>query len=718
MTKIQEITTREKQICFLLSQWREKEAKALSDLNAKEISKMGGLWKSGIGVIHLINRCAVYMNASRFDVCRKLLDKLYTLKLDDEKRYICLDLDVELNHRAGNPQKALELVLEAEKLCDTPSKKVMMLIHKGFLETELTGVFFNVNSFSDALRVAEESGDQFLIARVYTEMNGMFYSRYPGIGIYFLRKAEVIYRKVGERHHLTQVWMYLAFSLATVYDRTPVKENECFRQEAERIVYSITEEQLVMPSDFAFYNRVKGFVLKDEDFIEKALDYYLSINAVQEVARTVDMYMSVSLNNRHNEKALAKMPIYKDYVCAKHGAETMAQADRMERMILNGESMDYEPASNRPQPGDPTTLFDILDHLSLGEERWYLNRGHFTGLFPTYKDEGNFTSLVMPDNKIRLVPNSLSFNDYYRGQTEFHDPCQPTLHRGYMTPAMQFVERVKYKELCLLMESYPLFRKFQEGLTTHFSDSSTEWHELFVDNLALAQHYGICTELIDLTVDKFVAAFFACTDYDYDTDTYSVHDENKPKIVDGKEVFVTEGCFYMYVDTHIGFGGDVSQLRSVGLQPFSRPGEQAGYVLEMLPADNFNGMVRQCIHFKHDKKIAEFIFNYTNRSNKLFPQSVLQEKAMTIKKSKEFSREAFNLAKNEFYPDTEEQTLLNYLENQNVTLQDDRLVSFSEEEIDRFNREWEEHGSEDFLKRVFFRTTYSGPMEIVDDLQE
>lgn len=39
MTKIQEITTREKQICFLLSQWREKEAKALSDLNAKEISK-------------------------------------------------------------------------------------------------------------------------------------------------------------------------------------------------------------------------------------------------------------------------------------------------------------------------------------------------------------------------------------------------------------------------------------------------------------------------------------------------------------------------------------------------------------------------------------------------------------------------------------------------------------------------------------------------------
>lgn len=43
MTKIQEITTREKQICFLLSQWREKGAKALSDLNAKEISKMGRL---------------------------------------------------------------------------------------------------------------------------------------------------------------------------------------------------------------------------------------------------------------------------------------------------------------------------------------------------------------------------------------------------------------------------------------------------------------------------------------------------------------------------------------------------------------------------------------------------------------------------------------------------------------------------------------------------
>ena len=53
--------------------------------------------------------------------------------------------------------------------------------------------------------------------------------------------------------------------------------------------------------------------------------------------------------------------------------------------------------------------------------------------------------------------------------------------------------------------------------------------------MALAQHYGICTELLDFTVDKFVAAFFACTKYNNDG-TYSVNDE------DG------DGCFYYFVD--------------------------------------------------------------------------------------------------------------------------------------------------------------------------
>lgn len=60
---------------------------------------------------------------------------------------------------------------------------------------------------------------------------------------------------------------------------------------------------------------------------------------------------------------------------------------------------------------------------------------------------------------------------------------------------------------------------------------------LSCDALALAQHYGSPTELLDLTVDKWVAAFFACTKYDSKTDTYRPTDER-----DGN------GVFYSYSD--------------------------------------------------------------------------------------------------------------------------------------------------------------------------
>lgn len=314
----------------------------------------------------------------------------------------------------------------------------------------------------------------------------------------------------------------------------------------------------------------------------------------------------------------------------------------------------------------------------------------------------------MPDGLLRLVPCSLAFNDYYRGELEYHPECKPSLLRPWMTGAKQFVERVKFKELCLLMENYPLVQIYKDGLCMILPDGSKQNYRLTIDYLALAQHYGICTEVMDFTVDKFVAAFFACTDYDKETDTYTPHDETVPRIVNGKKKYVTEGCFYHFVDKAL-LPGEVSNFRSVGLQPFSRPGEQAGFVLAMKTEQDLNNMVERAIHFKHDKKIAEFIYNYTNRSNKLFPQSVLQKKAIKIRDSKIFSHKAFSLAKDEFYPNAEDSVLYDYLAGERVELQDNPIVSFTQEEIDKFYKDWKDHGEKEFYDKILVRYAFYGP---------
>ena len=70
----------------------------------------------------------------------------------------------------------------------------------------------------------------------------------------------------------------------------------------------------------------------------------------------------------------------------------------------------------------------------------------------------------MPDGKTSLVPCNLAFNDYYRGQSSYYEDCYPSLYRKGMTPAMQFVERVKYEEFKLLISEYPITKIFSGGL--------------------------------------------------------------------------------------------------------------------------------------------------------------------------------------------------------------------------------------------------------------
>ena len=159
------------------------------------------------------------------------------------------------------------------------------------------------------------------------------------------------------------------------------------------------------------------------------------------------------------------------------------------------------------------TIMDVLDRLSYGEEKWALDKGPLRCMFPNHTQEGLFEIVAGPDGSQRLIPCSLSFNDYYRGESRYNRPCRPSLYRKGMTDELIFHERLKVCEMSLLIEDYPLTGIFRSGLHVQLRNGRFIPLHLNVDTEALAQHYGIKTDLLDLTVDKFVAAFFATTTY-------------------------------------------------------------------------------------------------------------------------------------------------------------------------------------------------------------
>lgn len=677
-----EILSIEKSVMDCLLEWNEEEARKYSDKSHVLFMNNPDLCKptSQLFAFHLLNRFAVFWNNSEFDKCKEILAQLDKMPLTGSELILKLCNAAELEFMLANYPKALSLIEKAMQLSPTVDEKYKLLLLKGKVEHEISGIPFEVNSFSEALGIAESLGNQEFIAEIYCELYTMFYSRYPGLAVYFARKAEVLYTNLKDIHNLKTTQLKIALTLQSIYDRKGATK-ESFKRNADSIVKSIEGHIFPMPSHEAFYNRIKGFVLKDEASIEKAFEYYNNVSQNEcEIIRTLQMMLDVFIYTKNYEKVKKYMPL-----CRKlFPSQLFDELDDIEyRLSHNIPANRFQEFDDR-KPGEPFTLLDVLNQIAIHEEWCFENQSH---LLSDYRREGKFETKMMADGKISLIPCGLSSNNYYRGEREYHAMCKPSLYRNNMTEAKQFVERVKYEELCILMENYPLTQYYRNGIGFKFPDGTIKGKELSLDKMALAQHYGICTELIDFTTDKFVAAFFACTKYNAD-DTYSVNEEEG-----------SEGCFYHYVDKNV-LSAMPQKLRVVGLQPFSRPGEQSGYVMSMSADENLNDWVTYAIHFKHNRKVSEFIFNYTNRSKKLFPKSILEEKAMIIKNSNVFSRKAYEMAKKEFYSELSDEVLMGYLSEENKSLSETPIVAFSSNEVEEFHKEWAECGQIKLLNKI------------------
>ena len=147
------------------------------------------------------------------------------------------------------------------------------------------------------------------------------------------------------------------------------------------------------------------------------------------------------------------------------------------------------------------------------------------------------------------------------------------------------------------------------------------------------------------------------------------------------------------------------KFTAIGLQPFSRPGEQKGFALKLDPGQDLNTLQGIKIHkFRHDYQAAEVIYNRMNQGKILFPRDRLNKMAKKLKKSKKISKAALKLACKR-YPvqGKDEHNLEEQCLQKGISFVDWPVLSFSKNDEDVFWEKWNNGAKQRFISKLVYR---------------
>lgn len=222
---------------------------------------------------------------------------------------------------------------------------------------------------------------------------------------------------------------------------------------------------------------------------------------------------------------------------------------------------------------------------------------------------------------------------YYRGENALFGSSRPSIHRNAPNNPVDkivyyFVAEMKILEFQKLITKFDIVKKWP----------------FYVLYRAIAQHYGIPTNWLDITNDFEVALFFACCKYDAERNKYRPlrkTDFKKEKDLYG--ILFRVDSFM--ADLMYGSTGGKSGIMPIGFQPFMRCHRQYGYAYVVDDdEDLYKNETFQMMKFKHSIGLSEKVYNDMDGGNKIFPREGLdsiQEEINQINKALTFSKEVF-----------------------------------------------------------------------------
>lgn len=320
-------------------------------------------------------------------------------------------------------------------------------------------------------------------------------------------------------------------------------------------------------------------------------------------------------------------------------------------------------------------ILKYYDYFKLPYERSDVNTIFF------HPEENTFEVLLRKNSEKILIPDSNQYPFLYRGQQIDYVPCLPTLYRNNPTDIQIFIERLRQIEFSFLLEQHPVVK------------SVFKRNNFRIDNIGLAQHYGLKTLIIDLTNNIDIALFFAMCQYKKDTDCYEpiqfegIHKAVLHIIVPTLLISSNSGIFLE------------DKISVIGLQPFLRPGIQKGFSFSLNRNESLHSFKYS---FNYTKGDSEYYYEKFEKGEKLWIKDILADKAKIISSKTNFSLTTFNKTW-DYYPirSVSKNKLRKSLLASNILISThNKITSFSENEIEDIIQKWNNEQVDLFIRQV------------------
>lgn len=245
---------------------------------------------------------------------------------------------------------------------------------------------------------------------------------------------------------------------------------------------------------------------------------------------------------------------------------------------------------------------------------------------------------------------------YYRGENAYYKKSNASIFRQPLS------EKYETREIQLLISQLRIveFSRWLNRLTF-----IKHWPYGDIAHGAIAQHYGIATNAIDITSDLRVALFFACCKY--------VDDEWRPlEPKDFEEKDSRRNVARIGGDSRYGilfhtmadicdmsrfvpdYQPHITQVTPLGAQPFLRCQKQSGYVIESgelpgsnKPFDMYQALPFCVVKFRHTRELCDWIYEEMDQGKLIYPEYncvSLNEVVEEIKTTKVFEPESLVIA--------------------------------------------------------------------------
>lgn len=228
-----------------------------------------------------------------------------------------------------------------------------------------------------------------------------------------------------------------------------------------------------------------------------------------------------------------------------------------------------------------------------------------------------------------------SASHLYRGQTARHVPFLPSIVRGLSSHDVGHLWKASTADQAQVILRLTQSWWFSQELKRHPIASHAKKLNLDLNEIGLAQHYGIATGYLDLTDDFDVSAFFATC--------RQVGERWEP---------VDTGTGVVYRVNLKATASFLERYKPLGPQPLPRPTEQCAWVVELPMFHAFEGWPGvSVLQFQHDRRVGEHFLNLFSGGERLFPPDPLASVSAEILACRELPAELVDAALESFAGD-------------------------------------------------------------------